>query len=80
MRGEAVALFDRLRAWRAATARTHGVPAYVIFHDATLREIALRKPDSLEQLADISGIGTRKLQAYGEAILAVVAGVLHVDD
>jgi ATP-dependent DNA helicase RecQ len=73
---EASALFDRLRAWRAATARTGGVPAYVIFHDATLREIALRQPDSLDLLADISGVGTRKLEAYGEAILAVVAGVL----
>ena len=72
---EAGALFDRLRAWRAATARTGGVPGYVIFHDATLREIALRQPDCLEVLADISGVGTRKLEAYGEAILAVVASV-----
>ena len=71
---EAGELFDRLRAWRAATARAHGVPAYVIFHDATLRDIALRQPGSTELLADISGVGTRKLQAYGEAILAIVAG------
>jgi ATP-dependent DNA helicase RecQ len=72
---EAGELFDRLRAWRAATARAHGVPAYVIFHDATLRDIALRKPASTDLLADVSGVGTRKLQAYGEAILAIVAGV-----
>jgi ATP-dependent DNA helicase RecQ len=71
---EAGELFDRLRGWRAATARAHGVPAYVIFHDATLRDIALRQPGSTELLADISGVGTRKLQAYGEAILAIVAG------
>jgi len=71
---EAGELFDRLRAWRAATARAHGVPAYVIFHDATLRDIALRQPGSTELLADISGVGTRKLQAYGKAILAIVAG------
>jgi ATP-dependent DNA helicase RecQ len=72
--GQAGELFDRLRAWRAATARAHGVPAYVIFHDATLRDIALRQPGSAELLADISGVGTRKLQAYGAAILAIVAG------
>ena len=72
--GAAGARFERLRSWRAVTARMHGVPAYVIFHDATLREIALGEPASLERLAQISGVGTRKLQAYGEAILAVVAG------
>ena len=72
--GQPGELFDRLRAWRAATARAHGVPAYVIFHDATLRDIALRQPGSAELLADISGVGTRKLQAYGAAILAIVAG------
>jgi ATP-dependent DNA helicase RecQ len=72
--GQAGELFDRLRAWRAATARAHGVPAYVIFHDATLRDVALRQPGSAELLADISGVGTRKLQAYGAAILAIVAG------
>jgi len=66
--------FERLRAWRAATAREHGVPAYVIFHDATLREIALQAPDSIEALSGISGVGARKLESYGAAILALVAG------
>lgn len=63
------ALFDRLRAWRAGTARAHGVPAYVIFHDATLREIAQREPRTLDDLAQISGVGARKLESYGAVIL-----------
>ena len=65
-------LFEQLRAWRADTARAHGVPAYVIFHDATLRDIAHARPASLEALRAISGVGARKLDAYGEAILALV--------
>lgn len=65
--------FETLRAWRGEVAREHGVPAYVIFHDATLREIALACPDSLDALGHISGVGARKLDAYGEAILARIA-------
>ncbi|HLF23481.1 MAG TPA: RQC domain-containing protein, partial [Burkholderiales bacterium] len=65
-------LFERLRAWRAETARTHGVPAYVIFHDATLRQIADSRPRTLEQLRAISGIGAKKLEAYGHNILCEV--------
>ncbi len=70
--GVPLTLFDRLRAWRAATARERNVPAYVIFHDATLREIALARPVSLAELAGISGIGDRKLEAYGADILAEI--------
>nr|MBL8456978.1 DNA helicase RecQ [Zoogloeaceae bacterium] len=66
-------LFDRLRAWRATTARERNVPAYVIFHDATLREITLARPTTLAELGGISGIGDRKLDAYGAEILKVVA-------
>ena len=66
-------LFDRLRVWRAATARERNVPAYVIFHDATLREIALARPGTLDELSGLSGIGDRKLEAYGSAILEVIA-------
>jgi len=66
-------LFDRLRAWRAETAKERNVPAYVIFHDATLREIAVARPSSRDELAGISGIGDRKLDAYGDAILQVIA-------
>src|SRR5574337_1997159 len=71
--GAEAGLFERLRAWRADTARTRNVPAYVIFHDATLREIAARAPANLAELAGISGVGDRKLEAYGEALLAVLA-------
>jgi ATP-dependent DNA helicase RecQ len=70
---QAVALFERLRAWRAQAARQQAVPAYVIFHDATLRQIAAREPASAEELATISGVGEAKLARYAEEILAVVA-------
>jgi len=69
---EAQGLFESLRAWRAEVARSHGVPAYVIFHDATLREIALARPASLDELGHVSGVGARKLEAYGADILQQV--------
>jgi len=72
--GPAHELFERLRAWRVEAARRHGVPAYVIFHDATLREIARMRPSSLDTLRGISGIGARKLEAYGEEIVGLVRG------
>jgi len=62
-------LFESLRAWRAATAKEHGLPAYVIFHDATLAEIAHLCPQSPAQLRQISGIGARKLESYGAALI-----------
>jgi ATP-dependent DNA helicase RecQ len=70
--GEAQTLFERLRAWRVEAARRHGVPAYVIFHDATLREIARARPSSLDALRAISGVGARKLEAYGADIVGLV--------
>ncbi|MEO8529171.1 MAG: DNA helicase RecQ [Pseudolysinimonas sp.] len=66
-------LFERLREWRAGVARDAGVPAYIVFGDATLRGIAVTKPTSLEQLGTISGVGEKKLQSYGEGVLEVVA-------
>ncbi len=66
-------VFERLRAWRAAAAKEQGVPAYVIFHDATLREIAARPPTSMAELGQISGIGEAKLARYGEQILDLLA-------
>ncbi|MFG1951205.1 DNA helicase RecQ [Micromonospora sp. NPDC048830] len=66
-------VFERLRAWRAATAREQGVPAYVVFHDATLRQIAADPPSSLDELSRISGVGEAKLARYGEQILAALA-------
>ncbi|XTZ15691.1 DNA helicase RecQ [Micromonospora echinospora] len=70
---EAAPVFERLRAWRAATAKEQGVPAYVIFHDATLRQIATDAPSSLTELSGISGVGENKLAKYGEQLLAVLA-------
>ena len=66
------ALFGRLREWRAAIAREHGVPAYVVFHDNTLHAIAQLQPQSLGQLGSISGVGEKKLERYGAQILALV--------
>ncbi len=70
---DAAARFESLRTWRAETARTQNVPAYVIFHDATLREIALARPDGLDMLASISGVGAGKLERYGRAVLDTLA-------
>jgi ATP-dependent DNA helicase RecQ len=70
---EAVPLFERLRAWRAATAKEQGVPAYVIFHDATLREIATALPSSLAELGRVNGVGENKLAKYGEQVLETLA-------
>jgi ATP-dependent DNA helicase RecQ len=64
--------FAALKAWRGEVARAHNLPAYVVFHDATLAEMADLRPDSLDALAEISGVGARKLDAYGEQILAVL--------
>ncbi|HAM26139.1 MAG TPA: DNA helicase RecQ, partial [Microbacteriaceae bacterium] len=71
---EAAPVFDQLRAWRSAEAKGQGVPAYVIFHDATLREIATGKPTTIAELGTMSGVGENKLAKYGEAILAVLSG------
>jgi ATP-dependent DNA helicase RecQ len=66
-------LFEKLREWRAGVAREQGVPAYIVFGDATLRGIAVTKPGTLEQLGTISGVGEKKLEAYGDGVLEVVA-------
>ncbi|WP_293603067.1 DNA helicase RecQ [Polaromonas sp. UBA4122] len=63
----------RLKAWRGEVAREHNLPAFVIFHDATLRAIAEQAPQSLQDLEGISGMGTKKLQAYGAEVLRVCA-------
>jgi ATP-dependent DNA helicase RecQ len=65
-------LFDALRALRRDLAAASGVPPYVIFHDSTLREMAAAKPRRLDELGRISGVGTRKLEAYGDAFLSVL--------
>jgi len=65
----ATLVFERLRTWRAATAKEQGVPAYVVFHDATLREIATRVPTTLDELSTVSGVGVAKLEKYGPRLL-----------
>jgi ATP-dependent DNA helicase RecQ len=69
---EATARFLALKAWRAEVAREHNLPAYVVFHDATLAEMAREQPGSLDALAGISGVGAKKLEAYGREILRVL--------
>ncbi len=66
-------LFEALRAWRAEQARRQGVPAYIVFGDATLRAVASVRPGTLDELAGISGVGAKKLETYGEQLLEVVA-------
>ncbi|MFC8431433.1 DNA helicase RecQ [Streptomyces sp. NPDC057253] len=70
-----VPAFEALRAWRAEQAREQGVPAYVIFHDATLREIVTAWPTSVRQLGGVSGVGEKKLVTYGEGVIGVLAGL-----
>ena len=70
-----VALFQALRAWRLQVAREHGVPAYTVFHDSTLEEIARRRPGSTEELSEVSGVGAIKLERYGAAVLDLVQAV-----
>jgi ATP-dependent DNA helicase RecQ len=65
-------LFEVLRTERRSIADEQGVPAYVVLHDATLREIAARRPRTSEDLLDVPGIGTAKAERYGERILAAV--------
>ncbi|MGW7659231.1 DNA helicase RecQ [Streptomyces sp. NPDC054756] len=72
---ELVPAFEALRAWRAEQAREQGVPAYVIFHDATLREIATVWPTSVAELGGISGVGEKKRATYGEGVVEVLAGL-----
>ena len=67
-----VGRFAALKAWRAEVAREHNLPAYVVFHDATLAEMARAMPATLDELGGISGVGATKLERYGAAILRVL--------
>ncbi len=69
---EDTGLFERLKAWRGAEARSQSVPAYVVLHDSTLAEIARVRPGTLGELGGIGGIGAKKLERYGEALLGLV--------
>jgi ATP-dependent DNA helicase RecQ len=66
-------VFERLRAWRAAAAKEQGVPAYVIFHDATMRQIAAQSPSTLTELSTVNGVGDAKLVKYGQQVLDLLA-------
>ena len=66
-------LFDRLKAWRRTRADADGVPAYVIFHDATLAQIAEHKPRDRTGLAAIGGVGPTKLERYADEVLSIVS-------
>ena len=70
--GDGLVRYAALKAWRAEVAREHNLPAYVIFHDATLAAIAKRAPQTLDDLQGISGIGAKKLEAYAQEVLRVV--------
>jgi ATP-dependent DNA helicase RecQ len=67
------ALFEKLRAWRLEQARAQEVPPYIVFHDSHLRAIAARRPLSLEALSAVKGVGPRKLERYGEAVIGLVS-------
>ena len=67
------ARFAALKAWRAEVAREHNLPAYIVFHDAALAEMARARPTTLDELAAVNGVGTRKLTAYGQEILRVLS-------
>jgi len=70
--GEAQQRFAALKAWRAEVAKAHNLPAYVIFHDATLAAIAALDPRNLHSLEGISGIGAKKLETYGPGVIDVL--------
>ncbi|MFM2051765.1 MAG: helicase RecQ [Pseudomonadota bacterium] len=70
---DALMRYSALKTWRAEVAKEHNLPAYVIFHDATLAAIAQRAPQSMDDLQGISGIGAKKLEAYAQQVLRVVA-------
>ena len=67
-------LVARLKAWRTEQARSQGVPPYVVFHDRTLLELASRRPTRRAELSEVGGIGTAKLERYGDGLLEVLAG------
>ncbi|CAG9178800.1 ATP-dependent DNA helicase RecQ [Cupriavidus laharis] len=75
MDADTLANWEALRRWRTEAAREHGVPAYVIFHDATLAELARTAPDSLSAMEGIPGIGASKLERYGQAIVDTLSRV-----
>lgn len=72
---DAQARLEALRAWRTEVAREHDLPAYLIFPNSTLQELAQRNPGSLDEVATVSGVGAKKLEAYGRELLRVLGSV-----
>ena len=68
-----VELWESLKRWRVQAAKERGVPAYIVFTDATLMAVVERRPSSLEELGEVPGIGPAKLEAYGEVLLELLA-------
>ena len=66
-------IVERLRSWRRDRSREDGVPAYVVLHDATLRDLAVARPASLHELAAVKGFGPAKIERYGNDVIALVA-------
>jgi ATP-dependent DNA helicase RecQ len=69
-------LYEALRLWRTAEAKGQGIPPYVIFHDSVLRDLAAMRPSSLDELAQIKGVGASKLERYGRRVLGVLTAQL----
>jgi len=74
LNAQALERFEALKAWRAKVAHENNLPAFIVFHDATLAEMAQVAPDSHDALGRISGVGAKKLEAYGREILRVLGG------
>ena len=70
-----LARFTALKAWRAEVAREHNLPAFIVFHDAALAEMAHACPRTMHALGQISGVGAKKLEAYGQEILRVLSAM-----
>jgi ATP-dependent DNA helicase RecQ len=73
-------LWNQLRIWRATTAKEHGVPAYVIFHDSTLLELVRLCPRNANELSQVAGIGARRLEKYGNHLMAIFLAYSQADD
>jgi ATP-dependent DNA helicase RecQ len=73
------AVFEALRSWRREVSRQHGVPAYTVFHDSTLRELAATLPRSLRELSSVSGIGATKLEKYGATLIELIRAAAPAD-
>lgn len=73
-------LWNQLRIWRATTAKEHGVPAYVIFHDSTLLELVRLCPRNANELSQVAGIGARRLEKYGNHLIAIFLAYSQADD